>query len=1149
MNFPLTIHLGNSPRGLTTALVHELEQLGSHDPMRPLWIAVGQRGMERAVKTQLTEAWGVSANLRILKPMMMLTNIANAVVRGPELLELSQEEIGAALDAILWPIFAELKEKRVYDPTIDDVYQPLRQWFARACGEPDPSAGRTLMQLAMQLRRVYLQYQADRPQWHEWWVHGHSSSPFARAEYRDERDVPAELRWQVPLWQKVREIGDPFIPSPVDLARQVREAAEADKARVRDEVRGLHIFGVTKLTELQRELIDALRTVLPIWLYVASPTSAYWTDVRRDQAKAENVSPLLPRFGHHSRYLHDQLTELAERGETHEASHFEPPAPDTLLRYLQHQAISPETFERNTPPNDDDSIAFHRSHGPMRQVEVLHDLILERLDKDPTLEPCDIAVLCPNLPDFAPFIDAIFRTNSPAIPFRVEDQSVEVANPVADALLRVASLVGKRVSPREIVELLNAPVIRARFQISAEEVPALTQWLRNLDVRWGWNTASRAENGRPGETLSTWEAAIQRLALGAVFDADHVDAGAVVLPPFDDDHAGNLDLARRLVHLLRTLFDIIREFEKTQTIGEWTRFLIGSKDAETPNVDVLTRLVELPHGAAFLRDEVYRELALMQKEAELSGLNEQTLDGTALNAWLQDTFSQAKSRRDRRGNAVSFAELKADRFVENRVTFLLGMDDGSFPRPTQLPSWDLRQFSPRPNDSSPRDEDLYAMLQAFLLTKDHFGVLWQGTDTTTNQALPPALPVLELQRIIAGECADGDATIHRMTTDHRLHPFSQQAFIPQDDAHRPPFTYNAQWARAAAQSLAAGKRDERPFVHPDLTLASKAPARCDAAALARALLNPLRTFLNEGAGIQVDAATVELHNDDLDVQDALEAAGARTTRMREFARAVATGEPFTEKLSPTMLLRMRAKGAIRPGLLGEDEASLHARTLVHFMRFAPAPKIAVPRFYSVNVAGTTYHCKRGYEGEGALIHFAAQSRLFDALTEPWAQLCIEAVETQAPAQGYVVAPLLRNCAATFHMRVEAQSAQQWLNFAHDLRTKIYQSPTPIPFAWKHGLDDFINDWALFPTLADFLSAAPANPPPPELAAAIKKREAAEYGERRLERRLFGDEHVWFSPLGKGETLSDDTSRVTWESFRELYAPLFSHTQIVEEAGR
>ena len=60
---------------------------------------------------------------------------------------------------------------------------------------------------------------------------------------------------------------------------------------------------------------------------------------------------------------------------------------------------------------DDDSIRVHSCHGRGRQVEVLRDAILHLLDADPSLEPRDIIVMCPDIENFAPLIQATFGSH------------------------------------------------------------------------------------------------------------------------------------------------------------------------------------------------------------------------------------------------------------------------------------------------------------------------------------------------------------------------------------------------------------------------------------------------------------------------------------------------------------------------------------------------------------------------------------------------------------------------------------------------------------------------------------------------------------------------------------------------------------------
>ena len=57
---------------------------------------------------------------------------------------------------------------------------------------------------------------------------------------------------------------------------------------------------------------------------------------------------------------------------------------------------------------EDVSVQVHACHGPARQVEVLREVLLGLLADDPTLEPRDILVMCPDIEAYAPLITAAF---------------------------------------------------------------------------------------------------------------------------------------------------------------------------------------------------------------------------------------------------------------------------------------------------------------------------------------------------------------------------------------------------------------------------------------------------------------------------------------------------------------------------------------------------------------------------------------------------------------------------------------------------------------------------------------------------------------------------------------------------------------------
>src|SRR5204862_7802760 len=72
-------------------------------------------------------------------------------------------------------------------------------------------------------------------------------------------------------------------------------------------------------------------------------------------------------------------------------------------------AAAPDDAGDRAPLDPDDtSLTVHSCHGRARQVEVLRDALLHVLADDPTLEPRDVIVMCPDIEAYAPLIHAAF---------------------------------------------------------------------------------------------------------------------------------------------------------------------------------------------------------------------------------------------------------------------------------------------------------------------------------------------------------------------------------------------------------------------------------------------------------------------------------------------------------------------------------------------------------------------------------------------------------------------------------------------------------------------------------------------------------------------------------------------------------------------
>lgn len=108
---------------------------------------------------------------------------------------------------------------------------------------------------------------------------------------------------------------------------------------------------------------------------------------------------------------------LAQR-EPQEVHAFVDLAPDNLLKRIQHDLLELEDHAQIVDRPDrlassngkrlldlgDRSISVNLCHSPQREVEVLHDRLLDLFAEDPSLTPRDVIVMVADIDSYTPFI-------------------------------------------------------------------------------------------------------------------------------------------------------------------------------------------------------------------------------------------------------------------------------------------------------------------------------------------------------------------------------------------------------------------------------------------------------------------------------------------------------------------------------------------------------------------------------------------------------------------------------------------------------------------------------------------------------------------------------------------------------------------------
>mgnify|MGYP002682612563 FL=1 len=259
----------------------------------------------------------------------------------------------------------------------------------------------------------------------------------------------------------------------------------------------------------------------------------------------ESCNDLLAGMGRLGRNFLDMVLEL----DPEQVDLFEETEGITMLSQVQADILNlrPPGEEGVREVTDGDrSIQVHSCHSPMRETEVLLDTLLDLFEKDPDLEPRDILVMAPDIEAYAPFIRAVFdmdRDDARRIPYSISDRSFRRSSRLADALMAVLDLAGRRYEASLVMDLLDKEPVRTRFDLDEEAVSEIHAWVTGAGIRWGRDGNDKVELGLPGFAENTWQFGLRRLLLGyAMAEGEGLFAG---IAPFEGMDPGSAELLGR----------------------------------------------------------------------------------------------------------------------------------------------------------------------------------------------------------------------------------------------------------------------------------------------------------------------------------------------------------------------------------------------------------------------------------------------------------------------------------------------------------------------------------------------------------------------------------------------------------------------------
>lgn len=782
------LHLHRAER--TDALVEGLGALLAIPPADAFGqdlVLVPARGVERWLSQRLSHVLGagaggdgVCAGVEFRNPASLIAEITGIADEDPW-----------SPDAMSWPLLS------VIDAALDEDWcRTLATHLGHFHDGDDAQVRRgRRYAVARRLAGLFASYARQRPGMLADWLDGGCGDGTGGR-------LDPDLAWQPPLWRALVAA----IPADPPQLRHRRAVDRLRQAPADTLPARLSLFGHTRLSCTDIELLGALATHHDLHLWLPHPSDALWQALgglrgavprADDDSRGGTAHPLLQTLGRDLRELQRSLPASP----TSDEYHFGAAYSETLLGWLQADiAANAVRPDGRSAAATDRSVQVHACHGPARQIDVLREVLLGLLEDDPTLQPRDIVVMCPDIETYAPLIVAGFGLGElageshPAHSLRVQlaDRALTQTNPLLGVAEQLLDIADSRATASAVLNLAQAAPVRARFAFTDDDLEDITSWVQEANVRWSFDADHREPYGLKAIQHNTWRFGLDRILTGVAMSEDSRAWLGTALP-LDDVGSNRVELAGRLAEFVARLQDAADGLTGARPLTEWIAALI----------DGVTALTRVSVDEGWQTGQLQRELSDVVMQAGSHAAT--ALQLSDVRALLAGHLAGRPTRANFRTGGLTVCTMVPMRSVPHRVVCLVGLDDGVFPRADHVDGDDVLCRRPLTGERDIRSEDRQLLLDAVCAATETLVITYAGADESTGKLRPPAVPLAELLDALDAttEASVRDAVVVR----HPLQPFDIRNVEPGAlGVPGQPFTFDP--TNLSTAEAAAGIRTE-----------------------------------------------------------------------------------------------------------------------------------------------------------------------------------------------------------------------------------------------------------------------------------------------------------------------------------------------------
>ncbi|NMP31567.1 exodeoxyribonuclease V subunit gamma [Thalassotalea sp. M1531] len=791
------------------ALFNKVQQVSPLTLFEQEHVIVQNAGMQHWLNMAIAESRGIAMNIQFSLPAQYLWKLLRSIASDDDV----PDQSPYSREVLVWRVFQLLKSDKVLG---SESFSKANRYWQSEQGEANQQQKR--YQLSLKLADLYEQYLIFRPEWIESWSDGDFNLP---QELATHEELSEPFLWQGKLWLMLHQ-QQPY--NPMEL---LHLASKNIATKTSELPKRISFFGINALAPMWLEFLQQIGQHIDIHFFHLNPCADYWGDIQSEKQLAKQISdwtgsvkdvseqignPLLANWGQQGREFLSLLQNISTINiDVFDEVDAKSSTEQRLLTAIQHDILCLKDTRIEPVILNDDSLTITSCHSAFREIQALHDWLLHQLNQDKNLTPKDILVMCPEIEQYAPFIQAVFTRgwqdideHIPPLPCSIADRNAQDADPLIANFVDMLSLPDSRFQITSIIAMLRLEAVQHQFGLNSEDIEQLSYWLEQAAVHWGLNSEHKNQvlGSDNASGVFTWQQGLSKLLKGFAYsDATALVGDELYLPFVEGDSARILG---QFMLFLESLSINSKSLNQAKSANEWHQYL--------------TLLVEqFYHPIAEESVSAIHHAIGLLSEFNAQAENHAPLTLPVVREFLSAHFSTPDTGRQFMVGQVTFCSMLPMRSIPFKVIAVLGLNDGEYPRQRQPLAFDLMAMSnPKLGDRSRRGDDRYLFLEALISARQKLYLSYQGRSVQNNKTREPSIILQELFDYLT----DGYGWQCELTPNSDIRQMPLQAFSKGNYLSEFP-SFDVNWLNLAiGDSLKASEQAKKTKVSNSIVSSS-----------------------------------------------------------------------------------------------------------------------------------------------------------------------------------------------------------------------------------------------------------------------------------------------------------------------------------------